>query len=99
MRGATAFEVSTTYSPKVKTWRDRGRRLFDAIVTAMLFTSFVSAFITAIASSLRKLLPTFRFLTRCGRNSGPLQPKWPSSCVTLRYTSSRRVAQKFCFET
>ncbi|KAH8027352.1 hypothetical protein HPB51_004704 [Rhipicephalus microplus] len=50
MRGATAFEVSTTYSPMVKTWHDHGRRLFDAIVTAMLFTSFVSAFITAIAS-------------------------------------------------
>ncbi|KAL1469052.1 hypothetical protein MTO96_004785 [Rhipicephalus appendiculatus] len=58
MRGATAFETSTSFSPAVKRRLDRGRRLFDAIVRAMLFTSFVGAFIIALADGMRKLPPT-----------------------------------------
>ncbi|KAL1469817.1 hypothetical protein MTO96_024799 [Rhipicephalus appendiculatus] len=55
MRDATAFETSTTFSPTVKRRRDRGRRLFDAIVRAMLLTSFVGAFIIALTDGMRKL--------------------------------------------
>ncbi|XP_075730715.1 uncharacterized protein LOC142774206 [Rhipicephalus microplus] len=58
LKGATAFETSTSFSAAVKRRLDRGRRLFDAVVRAMLFASFVGAFIIALADGLKKLPPT-----------------------------------------
>ncbi|KAL3209379.1 hypothetical protein MRX96_038149 [Rhipicephalus microplus] len=58
LKGATAFETSTSFSAVVKRRLDRGRRLFDAVVRAMLFASFVGAFFIALADGLKKLPPT-----------------------------------------
>ncbi|KAL1478705.1 hypothetical protein MTO96_034906 [Rhipicephalus appendiculatus] len=55
MRSATAFETSTSFSPAVKRRRERPRRLFDAIVRAILCTSFVGMFIIALRNGMRNL--------------------------------------------
>ncbi|KAL3212894.1 hypothetical protein MRX96_051811 [Rhipicephalus microplus] len=72
LKGATAFETSTSFSAAVKRRLDRGRRLFDAVVRATLFASFVGAFFIALADGLKKLPPDVRSLAGCGCNGRTL---------------------------
>ncbi|KAH8027354.1 hypothetical protein HPB51_004706 [Rhipicephalus microplus] len=57
MRSATAFEMSTFFSPVVKGRLDRRRRLFVAIYRTMLCMSFFGTFIMSVTSSIKNLLP------------------------------------------
>ncbi|XP_037577266.2 uncharacterized protein LOC119459680 [Dermacentor silvarum] len=55
LRNATVFEKSTSFSPKVKTKLNLGRRLFNATVRTVLVASFIGAFCIAVTEGMRKL--------------------------------------------